>query len=456
MHKNFFRHDKHLLLSAEKDEDIRLETLLNQLKRDFNDHTTEGVYMDIRDVIDLTEIKPKVEAKLQQYTDDEIDIYFSPGTSIMQVAWYICHTTLGLKTRLIQSRAPKFTGTGKPEFSEITVEKSTVPTTAILKEQNLQKKTGQPFGIKDYLITNSLKPIYQRAEKIAHTDKVTSIIYGESGTGKEHLAQFIHDQSIRKNAPFLTVNCSAFGDQLLESRLFGYKKGAFTGADKDTKGILEEAKGGSVFLDEIGDISSYMQQALLRVIQNNEITPIGGKPQKIDVRFITATNRNLEDLCQEGLFRWDLYFRLHVAEIELPPLRQRDQHETRDLIDFFLKRKKQELRKSQKLTLTKEAQNALLHYPWPGNVRELENVMESLYVFCEDQVTQQDIPDRIRRVPEESSLHWKDVEKHHIKKVLEQFGGNQKQTKEAIGYGSINTLKSKMEEYGIDPETYKK
>ena len=456
MHKYFFKYDKHLVLSAEKEEDIRLEKLMNQLKLDFKDHETEGVYMNLHDVIDLTEIKPKVEAKLQEYADHEIDIYFSPGTSIMQVAWYICHTTLGLNTRLVQTRAPEYTNTGKPEIYEIAVEKSSIPNTAILKEHNLEKKERQAYGIKDYRITETLKPIYNRAEKIAQTDKVTSVIYGESGTGKEHLAKFIHERSIRKEYPFITINCSAFGDQLLESRLFGYKKGAFTGADKDTKGILEEAKGGSVFLDEIGDISPYMQQSLLRVIQNNEITPIGGKPKKIDVRFITATNKNLEKLCQQGLFRWDLFFRLNVAEIELPALVERGREEIKELVLFFLKQKRRELRKEQQLSVTKGAMNILLSYSYPGNVRELENLVESLYVFNEEKIDTTDLPDRIKNVPEEKSLHWKDVEKMHIRKVLKLFNGNQNKTKEAIGYGSINTLKNKLEEYDIDPSEYKK
>jgi DNA-binding NtrC family response regulator len=242
----------------------------------------------------------------------------------------------------------------------------------------------------------------------------------------------------------------------LESRLFGYKKGAFTGADKDTKGILEEAKGGTVFLDEIGDISPYMQQSLLRVIQNNEITPVGGTPKKIDVRFITATNKNLAELCKQGKFRWDLYFRLNVAEIELPNLMERKKDEIKELIQFFIKQKKKELKKSSQLSLTKEAMDVLQHYTYPGNVRELENLIESLYVFHDDEITKQDLPGKVKRVPEEKSLHWKDVEKAHIKKVLKLFNGNQKQTKEAIGYGSINTLKNKLDEYGIDAEDFKK
>ncbi len=455
MHQYFYQYDKHIILSAEKEEDIRLEKLMNQLRLDFPDHLVEGAYMNIKDVISLTEIKPKVEAKLQEHWDNDIDIYFSPGTSIMQVAWYIAHSTLGLKTRLLQTRAPQYTRSGKPEVFEISVEKSSVPNTAILKEQNLQKKRDYPFGITDYRITESLKPVYDRAEKIAQTDKVTAIIYGESGTGKEHVAEFIHQRSIRKDNPFITINCSAFGDQLLESRLFGYKKGAFTGAEKDTIGILEEAKGGTVFLDEIGDISPYMQQSLLRVIQNNEINPIGGKPKKINVRFITATNKNLEEFCKKGKFRWDVYYRLNVAEIELPPLLERGKKEIKELIQFFIKKKKKELKKSGQLTISKEAMDVLLHYTYPGNVRELENIIESLYVFHEDEITEQDLPGKVKHVPEEKSLLWKDLEKAHIKKVLQLFNGNQKQTKEAIGYGSINTLKSKLEEYGINAEEFK-
>ena len=145
---------------------------------------------------------------------------------------------------------------------------------------------------------------------MAQTDDVTVLILGESGTGKENLAKYIHKNSIRKEKPYITVNCSAFNDQLLESRLFGYKKGAFTGADKDTIGLFEMADEGTIFLDEIGYISPYMQQSLLRVLQEKEIMPLCGKPKKVDVRIIAATNQNLVKLCEEKHFRWDLYYRL--------------------------------------------------------------------------------------------------------------------------------------------------
>jgi transcriptional regulator with PAS, ATPase and Fis domain len=232
--------------------------------------------------------------------------------------------------------------------------------------------------------------------------------------------------------------------------MFGYKKGAFTGAYKDTPGLFEKADGGTVFLDEVGDISPYMQQALLRVIQEKEIQPIGGKPQKVDVRIISATNQDLVSHCESRDFRWDLYYRLAVAELEVPTLKERGPDEIKEMIHYFLKQKKKELKKQRMLKIDKDALQFLLNYPYPGNIRELENLVESLYVFCDERVTLSDIPARFSNIPAEESLHWKDAEKAHIKRVLKLKNGNQRQAWLALGYGSLNTLKKKIEEYGIE------
>ena len=455
-HKYFYKqYDCHIMLYSGKGDETGAIKLKNLLQTDFPEHKVDIRSLEISDPIDLTEIKPKVEAQLLEFSDCEIDIFFSPGTSIMQVAWYICHNTLKLKTHLLQTRAAQFTKTGKPDIHEITIEQSHVPITSILKEKNLDKREKEPFSDADHLITASLEPVYKKAEKIAQTDHVTVLIQGETGTGKEHLAWYIHENSIRKSKSYLTINCSAFSDGLLESRLFGYTKGAFTGADKDKKGLFEIANGGTLFLDEIGDISPYMQQALLRAVQEKEIQPIGGNMKKINVRIIAATNKNLVEMCHEGKFRWDLYYRLAVAELELPQLLERGANETEEYIDFFLKRKQKELGKEKLLKPAKEVKQFLYNYPWPGNIRELENLVETLYVYCDEKVTVKDIPLRFKEIPDKESLLWEDVEKLHIEKVLKLKKGNQRQTQLAIGYGSINTLKSKIEEYGIDVDSYK-
>lgn len=458
MHKYFYNpddekeYDKHILLYSDKRNEQGAIRVKNDIQKEFTGHKVEIWNMEIRDVIDITEIKPKIEALLMEYDNDEIDLFVSPGTPAMTVAWYICHTTLGLKTRLLQLRPSSKTKSGKPELLDINIEKSETPYTSIVKEKNLHERDKRD---PDYLITDTIKPIYKKAELIAETDRVTVLINGETGTGKEHLAKYIHDNSIRKNKPYVTINCSAFNDQLLESRLFGYKKGAFTGADKDTEGLFRQADGGTIFLDEIGDISSYMQQALLRVIQEKEIQPIGGKTQKVDVRIISATNKDLVKLCKEGKFRWDLYFRLVVAELEMPTLIERGPHEIEEMLNHFLKTKRKELRKPDIHKIGREAKQFLRNYTWPGNVRELENLVETLYVYCKDTVTPNDIPKRFKEIPEEASLLWKDAEKKHIEKVLKIKKGNQRQAQFALGYKAINTLRKKIKEYNIEVEMLK-
>jgi DNA-binding NtrC family response regulator len=447
-HKHFYDYDRHIILYASEKDELRASRLLTTLKQDFPDHQMETVNMEISNVIHLTEVKTKVEALLLQYRDDKIDIFFSPGTSVMQVSWYICHTSLGLKTRLVQLVPYKYTKSGKPELMVMEIDKSNVPMSATIREIMADEK--DKGEIPDYLITPSIQGIYDKADKIAQTDRVTVLIYGDSGTGKEHLANHIHKQSARKDQPFITVNCSAFQDALLESRLFGYKKGAFTGAIKDTKGLFELANHGTIFLDEIGDISPYMQQSLLRVVQDNEIQPIGGDTEKVDVRIIAATNKNLHQLCVEGKFRWDLYYRLAVVELTLPPLIERGISDLSMLLDFFIVKKKKELRKPKKLQLSAKLREFILSYPFPGNIRELENLIETLYVFYEDRpLKPDDIPGRLRYVPGEQSLNWRDVEKQHIIKVLKLKKGNKRQANIALGYGSINTLNKKIEDYNI-------
>jgi transcriptional regulator with PAS, ATPase and Fis domain len=451
-HKYFYDHDKHIILSSanENDKDTKAEMLYTYLKNEFDGRNIEIKYLNISDVISIEEIKPKIESLLISLQNDEIDIFISPGTSMMQISWYICHTTLGLKTRLLQTRPKKFTKNKvKPDLLELKTEKAKEGYSAAIREANIEDKS---LSSEDYLLTESIKPIYEKAYKVASTDNVTCLINGESGTGKENLAKYIHKESSRSTKPFITVNCSALGDQLLESRLFGYKKGSFTGADKDTIGLFQQADGGTIFLDEIGDISPYMQQSLLRVLQEKEITPIGGKSLKVDIRIIAATHKDLSLLCANEKFRWDLYYRLNVVELELPPLRLRTQNERKEMLDYFLKKKKIKMKRNKQLKLSKEVESVLLSYPFAGNVREMENMIESLYVFSEETVKLSDLPKRVEEKEKETTLNWKANEKLLIEKALKIYKGNQRQTLKALGYKSINTLTSKIKEYNIQFE----
>lgn len=450
-HKNFYKHDKHLILYAAESDDTRVAYLVSLLNHDFSDHQIETKCMHVADVINLEDILLKVKRLLLDYKAHEIDIFFSPGTSIMQLSWYICNATLTeIKTRLIQTWMKK----GKAKMSYIMLEPTSVPIT-LLAHQHEQKKRGLAQD-EDYEITESLQPIYKNARKVAEADGITTLIIGETGTGKEHLARYIHEHSIRKDKPYYIVNCSAIGDQLLESQLFGHAKGSFTSAEKDSKGIFEMADGGTVFLDEIGDISPLMQQSLLRVLQEGEIRPIGKKSVKVDVRIIAATHKDLLKMCSEESFRWDLYYRLNVAELRVPSLQERGKKELKQLIDFFIKHQQKQLKKKKSIQLSDETKEALISYHYPGNVRELENLITRLYVFAEDGETIEAnaLPSPVSKAQLENSLSWETVEKQHIEKVLHIHKGNQRQTSIAIGW-SINTLKSKMKKYGLHEEIQK-
>lgn len=446
-HKYFYKSERHILLSAASGEDTRSELLVNYLKRTYPERTIELRYMGIQDPIDHREIQGKVNPFLIELREDKLDIFVSPGSPAMQVVWYLSHLSLNLNTTLYQMREARHTKTkDKPELIKIAFEKSSLPVTAMYHQEEIQKNTGD-----DYFITPTIKKIYENAAKVAQVDGVTVLILGASGTGKENLAKYIHRNSIRNEQAYVTVNCSAFSDTLLESRLFGYKKGAFTGADKDTPGLFELADKGTIFLDEIGDISPYMQQVLLRALQEKEIMPLGGKAKKVNVRVIAATNQNLQKRCEEGNFRWDLYYRLSVVELDLPTLSERGKADIKGMIEHFLTQKKKELHRPKKLQLEKEALEILLNYSYPGNVRQLENIISRLYVFNEETVSAEVLPKRLKQAPADQPMNMEYIEKEHIIRVLKHYKGNKRQTALAIGW-AINTLVAKMEKYGIKPE----
>ena len=304
-----------------------------------------------------------------------------------------------------------------------------------------------------------MRDIFQLAEKAAQY-KTTVLIFGDSGTGKELIARGIHQNSHRSEAPLVPVNCGGIPETLLESELFGYKKGAFTGADCNKKGLFQEAEGGTIFLDEIGELPLSLQVKLLRVLQENEIRPIGdSRSMKIDVRVVAATAKNLEEEVHKGTFRQDLYYRLNVLTIKLPPLKQR----TEDiplLCKHFLHRFNKILGKEVK-GLTPDAMAQLLGYHWPGNVRELENVLERAMVIADDsqllaehlflEQTREGAEIQAPVTFEGLSIKTaqKVVEKDLITRALQETGGNRTRAARLLEI-SHPSLLSKMKAYAID------
>jgi len=269
-----------------------------------------------------------------------------------------------------------------------------------LEEENkrLKKELQQKYRYGNLVGTsNVIEKIYDIIDKVADTDS-TVLISGPSGTGKELIARAIHYESSRGNKPIVVINCGAIPEELLESELFGHEKGAFTGAYRSRIGRFEMANGGSIFLDEVGEMSPALQVKLLRVLQDQSFERVGGtRTIHVDVRIIAATNKNLTVVINNGTFREDLYYRLNVVPIRVPSLKQR----TSDiplLIDHFLK-KLQKGKKRRLTGFTSQAMKAMLDYEWPGNIRELENMIKRLTILCENEVvTFDDLPEHIQRV----------------------------------------------------------
>lgn len=322
------------------------------------------------------------------------------------------------------------------------------------KNEMLPHNHSGVFRFHQMLTSNiEFKNLLCLAQKAAQTD-ATILITGESGTGKGVLAQAVHQESSRRHRPFVKVNCAAIPPELLESELFGYEEGAFTGAKKGGKpGKFELADGGTIFLDEIGDMPPNMQAKLLTVLQEKEIERLGStQTRKIDVRVIAATNKDLEKMVQEGRFREDLYYRLNVVKLTLPPLRERPE-DISLLAENILERLKEDYNK--KLQITPAAMECLLSYSWPGNVRELENVLERAAISAEDdKINPQHLMinnSNVKEISGKVSYLYKiqmEAEKEAILHALEAFGGEKTRAAKALGI-SRQALYSKMVRYGL-------
>jgi len=322
--------------------------------------------------------------------------------------------------------------------------------------EELKKELSQKYTLGDIISKNHLiHDIFNILPNVAESDS-SVLIQGASGTGKELFAKAIHHLSRRKDKPFIKVNCGALPDTLLESELFGYVKGAFTDAKKDKPGRFAIANGGTIFLDEVGDMSPALQVKLLRVLQEKEYEPLGSNsPRKTDVRIIAATNKDLSRLVNEGKFRDDLFYRLNVVKIELPPLSQR-REDIPLLIDAFIQKFNAKMGK-QITGLSDQAFRLLLKYDFPGNVRELENIIEHAFVLCDGNKIDVDcLPKEVimkeekkdSTTPLEEPPPFKKAEAEIVKKILEKNKGNRIKTAHELGI-SRATLWRKIKRYGL-------
>jgi two-component system response regulator AtoC len=322
-----------------------------------------------------------------------------------------------------------------------------------------QKEGNQNSRI--YGTTPQIQSLKDLIGMISKTNKTSVLIQGESGTGKELAANAVHYNSKRAHKPLMKINCSAIPDSLLESELFGYEKGAFTDAKTTKKGLFELADGGTIFLDEIGDMKLFLQSKILRVIENQSFMRVGGERElKVDVRIIAATNKDLETLVREGLFRKDLYYRLKVMVIEMPPLRDREE-DILLLSNLFIEENNREYSKNIR-GLTEGAKKLMTQYPWPGNVRELKNVIERAMILTDqDHITPRQLPFELQQ-NEGYGLKGIDLnpsgmtemmpleamEKIHLSNVLKKMDGNKSKASKILGI-SRATLRAKVKKYHL-------
>ncbi|HDM8237077.1 sigma-54 interaction domain-containing protein [Vibrio campbellii] len=402
-------------------------------------------------------------AKLS-FGQEQVSILLSPGTPAMQAVWILLGKTR-YPCHFFQSSIQE--GVKKVEIPfELSAEYVPAAKKLVSQKIGLLAEADTPIDAAfDNIITRNpqMLRLKAQAQVIAEHD-VPVLIYGETGTGKELFARAIHNASKRAQKPFVALNCGAIPTELVDSVLFGHKKGAFTGATADKPGVFEQADGGTLFLDEFGELEPAVQVRLLRVLQEGVFTPVGAtKEQTVNTRLITATHRNLMEAVAGGDFREDLFYRIAVGVLHLPPLRERE-GDLSLLVDSLLRVMNEQDSNFKYKKISPEAKNLILNHSWPGNVRELQSTLLRALLWCEDNtINSDDIRQALFKMPEKASgIMDRDVSQgidiqsvigevaaKYITDALNHSGGNKTRAADLLGLKNYQTLNNWMEKYGI-------
>ena len=430
------------------DDDIHILELLQRHLQSWNYHAYKAISVKeavaiLRDTnIDLliTDLKmPEVDGfELIKFVSEHY-----PKLPKLVVTGYpsVQDSLAVIKSGVVAYLTKPFTKDELKSAMDNALSKSELNETSSSNPQEYKKSYGEIIGASE-----KINEVIQIIERVKN-NKATIFIKGESGTGKELVARAIHYQGKFSRAPFIAVNCGGIPENLLEAELFGYTKGAFTGAETNRNGFFQAADGGTIFLDEIGNASLAVQSRLLRVLQEKEVVKVGSqKAEKIDVRIIAATNSDLKDMIKKESFREDLFYRLTVVEIEVAPLRERKE-DIPLLVDKFLFKYGVEY-KDGFVKINPEALAILSRYDWPGNIRELENVIQRAVIMSDKSIEVEHLPDTLKfniDFPDEKLLPLKEIEKRHIQKVLNATNNNKTKAAEILGIDR-KTIRQKLSE----------
>ena len=430
------------------DDDVHILELLHRHLQSWNYHTYKAVSVKeavaiLRDTsIDLliTDLKmPEVDGfELVKFVSEHY-----PKLPKLIVTGYpsVQDSLEAIKSGVVAYLTKPFTKSELKDAMDDALKKSKT-----VQDSNIQKKEHKDFYGDMIGASEKINEIFQIIDRVKN-NKATVSVRGESGTGKELVARAIHYEGKFSKEPYIAVNCGAIPENLLESELFGYVKGAFTGADKNRDGFFQAANGGTIFLDEIGNASLNVQAKLLRALQEKEVVKVGAqKAEKVDVRIIAATNNNLKEMIQEGSFREDLFYRLTVVEIEVPPLRERKE-DISMLAEKFLFKYGVEY-KDRFVKMSPKALDVLMRYDWPGNIRELENIIQRAVIMCDRVVEVEHLPDSLKynvNFSEEGLISLKEMEKRHIQHVLNATNNNKTQAAKILQIDR-KTLREKLKE----------
>lgn len=452
LHRDIFEqhnYDKHILLTLRDDEEpfSKKKNMLRWLKEQYLNHSVEfrHLEMDTQDLNNYGVIEDQIRSIIQTFdAQHKLDVIAGIGPTALNMALSILNAVMPDRFNLYLMQRPEHSKDKNPKHELIPV----IPYKNAFFDRKLMEHRFNneiPTEIfKDEIIERE----YEKALTYAKsTDPV--LILGETGSGKDVMASFIHNQSPLKNKSFMAINCASLQDSVLYSELFGHEKGAFTGAEKEHKGLFETYKDGTLFLDEIGDISPFMQQSLLRALQNKQIKKLGSNKliEGISPRIIAATNRDLYKLAEEGKFRMDLYFRLCDMEIELVPYRTRNIEQRKTAITHFIK--KGELKWGYTINISTNTKSIIEDYSFPGNFREIWSVCNGLFIWKDQLIEPQMLPKRMINNKIQLSEDYQQVMKQHCEAIYKKYNYDLSLTCKALGYKNITQLKRRFEVIGI-------